>query len=90
MDWACGCPVVTSDRAPMSQIAGPAALLANPGDIPAFATRIQQLLAESPELRRRRKVEARQHASHYNPESCLQSLLLVYGKLAGQTNGESL
>lgn len=41
---ACGCPVVCTDAEPMREVAGGAALLADPDDINRFALHIQALL----------------------------------------------
>jgi glycosyltransferase involved in cell wall biosynthesis len=75
---ACGCPVVTSDRAPMNQVAGPAALLASLERPSDFVDQLARLLSEDPALRKRRKAEARDHAGRYNPENFVKQLLGVY------------
>jgi len=75
---ACGCPVITSDRPPMSRLAGPAALLADPENPSALAERIFQVLSEAPESRQMRKTEALHHAEKFNPEAFAQELILVY------------
>ncbi|MEI5687793.1 glycosyltransferase family 4 protein [Sphingomonas kyungheensis] len=41
---ACGCPVVTSDRSSMPEVAGGAALLADPRDIAAIAAQLRVVL----------------------------------------------
>jgi glycosyltransferase involved in cell wall biosynthesis len=79
---ACGCLVVTSDRAPMNQIAGPAALLADPNDPAEFARRIEELGSESPELHRRRRAEALRHAGKFRPEHFLWQILQIYEAVA--------
>ena len=75
---ACGCPVVTSDLPPMSQIAGPAALLADSQEPARFAACIAQILAEEPELRRRRRAEALRQAARYDTATFVQKMVETY------------
>jgi len=75
---ACGCPVVTRDRAPMNQVAGPAALLASLERTGDFVDQLARLLSEDPALRQRRKAEGRDHAGRYKPENFVKRLLGVY------------
>jgi len=75
---ACGCPVVTSERIPMSRLAGPEALLANPEVASDFANKLAELLSESPELRHRRKTEVLRYSSKYDPQLFLKQLLAAY------------
>jgi glycosyltransferase involved in cell wall biosynthesis len=48
---SCGCPVITSNRPPMTEVAGPAALYIDPTDEPAAAALIAQNLDRLPLLR---------------------------------------
>lgn len=75
---ACGCPVVTSDHSPMKDIAGPAALLADPGHPDDFSQRLLELLSEDTASRLRRKIEAQQHTRQFNPQSFLTRILAAY------------
>ena len=43
---ACGCPVICSDRGAMAEVAGDAAYLVNPRDIPALAEALEAVLAD--------------------------------------------
>ncbi|SDT86100.1 Glycosyltransferase involved in cell wall bisynthesis [Verrucomicrobium sp. GAS474] len=51
---ACGCPIVTSNRPPMSTVTGGNALLGNPDDFVEMAGLLEVLLDEPPEARRQR------------------------------------
>jgi len=54
---ACGCPVVTSDRPPMSGVTGGHALLAPAADPEALARQIERLLDAPPAARRERAAQ---------------------------------
>jgi glycosyltransferase involved in cell wall biosynthesis len=75
---ACGCPVVTSDLAPMNQVAGPAALLASLERSSDFVDQLARLLSEDPALREGRKAEVCHHASRFTPENFLKRILVAY------------
>jgi len=75
---ACGCPVITSDRAPMSRLAGPASVLADPEDESGFALQIFRILEESPKARKSRKADSILHAQSFDPEVFLNQILLRY------------
>ncbi|MGC2782041.1 MAG: glycosyltransferase [Bradyrhizobium sp.] len=59
---ACGCPVITSDREPMRSIAGPAALLIDPGRLDQAA----QLIAERWDWLTTQRQAARDHARQFS------------------------
>jgi glycosyltransferase involved in cell wall biosynthesis len=48
---ACGCPVITTGRPPMSEVAGDAAILIDPEDVEAAAERIAEGMKDSEGLR---------------------------------------
>jgi glycosyltransferase involved in cell wall biosynthesis len=75
---ACGCPVVTSDRAPMNRLAGPAALLADPENESEFASQVFEILNESFEARKSRKNDALIHSRNFDPEVFVEQILLKY------------
>jgi glycosyltransferase involved in cell wall biosynthesis len=79
---ACGTVVITSDRAPMAEVAGPAALQADPGVPGEFAARIAQALGESLEMKQRRRVEALRHAQKYDVRIFLEKICPVYTELS--------
>ncbi len=78
---ACRCPVVTSDRAPMNRLAGPASLLANPENDSDFSIRIFQILTEPPETRKYRQEEARRQAAHFDSQVFLKQMLATYSQI---------
>ena len=77
---ACACPVVTSDRAPMNRLAGPAGLLAGPDNLTDFAEKLFRVLSEDPEKRGIRKAEARQHSRNYDGQTFLKQMETTYQK----------
>ena len=79
---ACGCFVITTDRAPMNRLAGSAALLANLDDEADFAAWIFQLLTENPDAKLNRKRSAIQHAEEFNPEIFIKKFKKIYEQLA--------
>ncbi len=82
---ACACPVVTSDRPPMSRLAGPAGLLADPENSLQFAEKVFQLLSEDPEARTTRKEEALRHSLNYDGRTFVQQMNLAYQMVFGKT-----
>jgi glycosyltransferase involved in cell wall biosynthesis len=78
---ACGCPVVTSDRAPMNRLAGPAALLADPENESEFASQVFQILNESFEARNSRKSDSLSHSRNFDPAVFLDQILLKYRQM---------
>lgn len=64
---ACGCPVVTTAREPMSAVGGAAALTIDPANPIAAAEGLEKLLAEAPEARARRVQAGLQNAAQYAP-----------------------
>jgi glycosyltransferase involved in cell wall biosynthesis len=48
---ACGCPVVTTNRGPMKEIAGDAAVLIDPGEPAEAAEKVARALANRDQLR---------------------------------------
>jgi len=83
---ACGCPIVTSDRVPMSRLAGPSALLADPEDRNAFAACLFQVLSEESEVRQKRKAEALLHSSQFDRQAFLRQMLGGYDAILSKNN----
>lgn len=75
---ACGCPVVTSDRAPMNRLAGPSALIADPENISGFAEALFRILTDEISDRQRRKEGAIQYSDTFRPEMFFKSMANVY------------
>lgn len=86
---ACGCPVVTSHRPPMSQVGGPAAFLADPENEAEFAVRIVELLSEDKEAGQRREIQLRRHAETYRSEVFCREILASYHRILKQEGGSS-
>ena len=75
---ACGCPVVTTAREPMSAVGGTAALLIEPSDPVAAAEALEKMLAESPEARAQRVEAGWQNAARYAPGRMADEYVLAY------------
>jgi glycosyltransferase involved in cell wall biosynthesis len=66
---SCGCPVITSQRAPMTEVAGPAAIYINPSDETGAADVIAARLNDIPELR----AAGLENAKRFQPETVFAS-----------------
>lgn len=75
---ACGCPVITSDLPPMNEIAGPAAGLAAPDRLEAFADKIAQRLMENVANKEYVKNEAIRHSMTYETHLYFPQLFNAY------------
>lgn len=81
---ACGCPVITSDRAPMNEVAGRAAILIDPEDAPGAAAVIADRIGEPEAL----VSKGWENVRRYSVESALDRYCEVYRELnssAGKT-----
>ncbi|HMO06187.1 MAG TPA: glycosyltransferase [Paracoccaceae bacterium] len=79
-----GRPVVTSDRAPMSDVAGGAALLASPEDSGAIRAACVQVMA-SAALRQRLVEAGHGNALTFSPAACAAAYAALYREVAGQS-----
>jgi glycosyltransferase involved in cell wall biosynthesis len=75
---ACGCPVITSDRPPMSDIGGPYCISVDPADAGSIAAGVRQLLAEAPEIRSRRIEEGRKNAARFSENQMIGGYFSAY------------
>jgi len=83
---ACGCPVITTDAAPMNEVAGPAACylprLKSAGDMDAWATEaaaVLQGLLEEPEPERQRRIElGRAWVERFDVDRAVDEYLAIY------------
>jgi len=75
---ACGCPVLTSDIAPMNQIGGKAAMYVDPNDPEAMAA---ALLAQAPRLREMRE-EGLRNAAQFSKAGMIDAYEQLYRELA--------
>lgn len=78
--WA-GCPVLTSDHGAMAEVAGGAALLADPTDTAAIAAQIHRAISQSP-LRAELSRLGRQRAAQFTWARCAEQTTEVYHKAA--------
>jgi len=83
---ACGCPVITTDEAPMNEVAGPAARyiprLQAASDIGAWAlhgaAELRKLLAETEPQRRRRRDLAQEWVKRFDVAKAVDDYLAIY------------
>jgi glycosyltransferase involved in cell wall biosynthesis len=76
---ACGCPVITSTISCMPEVAGDAALLADPFDVADIAGRMRQLVAE-PALAQELSVRGQERATRFTWEQAARDTLAVYAE----------
>jgi glycosyltransferase involved in cell wall biosynthesis len=80
---ACGCPVATSDRPPMIEIGGDAAVYFDPADDAQAAGALCEALREPEERRAARVQRALAHAATFSTDRMVTGYLELYQKLAG-------
>lgn len=86
---ACGCPVLTTDEAPMSEVGGPAARylprLRGPDGLTEWAERgaqvLCELLSESEVERRARAQMGRRWAERFDQHRAVESYLAIYRRV---------
>jgi len=86
---ACGCPVITTDEAPMNEVAGAGAFylprLAAPGDLAAWARHgavvLQELLSESPAGKAQRREAGLAWAKRFDPNAAIDAYLAIYERV---------
>lgn len=78
---AVGRPVITSDRAPMRDVAGKAALLVDPEDAGAIRAAAERLIAD-PSLRRQLVAAGFDNLTHYTPERAAARYAKLYRRIA--------
>jgi len=74
---ACGAPVIASDRGSIPEVAGGAALLADPYDADAFARHVERALSDPGEARRLRELGFAR-AAQFSWHNAAQRTLDVY------------
>lgn len=82
---ACGCPVVTSNVAPMTEIAGDAATYIDPGDAMGAARRVVAMLQEGHAGRFRRAERSILNAARFSTDAMVEAYVRVYGRLLNKT-----
>ena len=78
---AAGVPVLTSDRDPMREVAGDAALLADPADVDAIAAAMSALLSDDA-LRQRLAAAGPERAREFDWAACAAATLHAYRAVA--------
>jgi glycosyltransferase involved in cell wall biosynthesis len=76
---ACGCPVVTSDRSSMPEIAGGAAVLADPGEPDSIARALIDVVESTPDRLRDRSLR---RAAEFTWDATASATLDVYREIA--------
>jgi len=86
---ACGCPVITTDEAPMNEVAGAAACylprLGAPQDIDSWARQgavvLQGLLSESPAGKAQRREAGQAWAKRFDQSATIDAYLAIYERV---------
>lgn len=94
---ACGCPVITTNEPPMSEVAGDAAFylprLQYGEDIDIWGARgaavLKEMLSESPENRMRRSERGRTWAKTFAADRAIDAYLAIYHKILNPESGRS-
>jgi glycosyltransferase involved in cell wall biosynthesis len=81
---ACGCPVFTTNRAPMTEVGGDAACYIDPAHPEQAATRIAEALADPAPFRAAGLVQAKR----WDPQAMLDAYLHLYTLLLENNNRE--
>jgi glycosyltransferase involved in cell wall biosynthesis len=80
---ACGCPVITSDRGSLPEVAGDGAQCFGPADITGMAAALSELLRGPQELAKR-KADALKRAADFSWEKTAQATMTVYHQMQRQ------
>jgi glycosyltransferase involved in cell wall biosynthesis len=75
---ASGCPVVTSDRAPLNEIGGTNAIYVDPDNPRVAALRIIELIEESHDQRASRVAAGLAHAAKYSKMTMVEQYVRIY------------
>lgn len=78
---ASGCRVLTSDRAPLTEVGGSVVSYANPEDINGFARKAMDMLANTQNERRDQVMLGLDRAQHFRTGSMVDSYLNLYIKI---------
>ncbi|WP_077000123.1 glycosyltransferase family 1 protein [Variovorax sp. KK3] len=74
---ACGCPVITSDVAPMNEIGGEGAVYADPNDAEAMAAAIEDAAPRFEQMR----AQGIENASHYTAQRMASNYVATYRRV---------
>jgi len=79
---ACGCRVLTTRKAPMTEVGGDAAFyLDDPADLSASAHLVLNVLKQNPEMRRKSEEAGLKNAAQFSTEKMISNYLALYKKL---------
>jgi glycosyltransferase involved in cell wall biosynthesis len=92
---ACGCPVITTDEAPMNEVGGDSAeylpRFKADGDIDSWASngarRLIKVLSRTPEEKRQFAERAVSWSAHFSVDKAIDSYLTIYGNILNLTCG---
>ncbi|HTG45660.1 MAG TPA: glycosyltransferase family 1 protein [Verrucomicrobiae bacterium] len=79
----CGCPVVTTNREPMTEVAGEGAIFIDPANIEASVGAILPLLKETATERALRKAAGFRNAARFSTDRMVEAYVALYTQLAG-------
>jgi glycosyltransferase involved in cell wall biosynthesis len=79
---ACGCPVVTTQREPMSEVGGAGARYIDPTNLEASASAVLGLLSETAAERAARVAAGSENAARYSTETMIGTYLQTYRAMA--------
>ena len=82
---ACGCPVVTTQRAPLTEIGGNAAVyIEDPLDASAAAEAVLQILRFGPSERQQMQQRGLLNASRFSERGMIEGYIDLYHKLGAE------
>ncbi len=76
-----GCLVITSCRAPMSDVAGDAALKVDPEDTAAIRAAVERLISDSA-LRDKLRIEGFENVARFDPSKAARAYAMLYRRIA--------
>jgi glycosyltransferase involved in cell wall biosynthesis len=84
---ACGAPVITSDRAPMTEVAGDAALLIDPADSITAGRKIAVQLEADPGLLERLREAGYENLKRFGEDEVMQRYAAAYERAVARAHG---
>ena len=78
---ACGCPVVTSNLAPMNEVAGDAGIYIDPADPQSAACDVAAAMRQGPALRTRLREAGLRNAARFSTAEMIQGYLALYERV---------
>lgn len=80
---ACGCPVIASNRSSLPEVAGDAALLADPRSIESLSTVMKQVTTDA-HLRSRMRSRGLIRARHFSWNDSARRIISIFGETLGE------